>query len=129
MDQSLRQTLGSFDFVYPLYKWLHEILSCGKHVVLGEPTSFLGHIYLGCTQLECQTSEDGVENDRNLFESRISAGATEICKKKKTHVKTVTCGLTTWKVMRRNTFESVKMRLEFSHQCHIFVIRVETTTR
>ena len=24
---------------------------------------------------------------------------------------------------------SVKMRLEFSHQCHIFVIRVETTTR
>ena len=27
------------------------------------------------------------------------------------------------------TLESVKMRLEFSHQCHIFVIRVETTTR
>ena len=41
----------------------------------GEPTSCLDHVYLGCTQRECQTSKDIVDNYRNMFESRISAGA------------------------------------------------------
>ena len=31
MDQSLRQTLGSFDFEDPLHEWLQAVLSCGKH--------------------------------------------------------------------------------------------------
>ena len=44
-----------------------------KHVDLEEPTSFLDHVYLGCTQRECQTRKDIVENYRNMFESRISA--------------------------------------------------------
>ena len=48
-----------------------------KEVDLGEPTSFLDHVYLGCTQRECETSEDIVDNYRNMFESKISAGATE----------------------------------------------------
>ena len=33
-----------------------------KDVGLGEPTSFLDHVYLGCTQRECQISKDIVEN-------------------------------------------------------------------
>ena len=33
--------------------------------------------FLGCTQRECQISMDSVDNYRNMFESRISAGATE----------------------------------------------------
>ena len=45
---------------------------------LGEPTSFLDHVYLGCTQRECQTNKHIVDNCRNLFESTISAGATEM---------------------------------------------------
>ena len=48
-----------------------------KDVDLGEPTSFLDHVYLGCTQRECQTSQDFVDNDRSMFESNISAGAKE----------------------------------------------------
>ena len=48
-----------------------------KEADLGEPTSFLDHVYLGCTQRQCQTSKDIVDNDRTMFESRISAGATE----------------------------------------------------
>ena len=48
-----------------------------KDVDLGEPTSFLDHVCLGCTQRECQTSKDIVDNYRNMFESIISAGATE----------------------------------------------------
>ena len=48
-----------------------------KDVDLGEPTSFFDHVYLGCIERECQTSKDIVDNYRNMFESRISAGANE----------------------------------------------------
>ena len=48
-----------------------------KDIDLGEPTSFLDHVYLGCTQRECQISKDIVDNYRSMFESRMSAGATE----------------------------------------------------
>ena len=41
---------------------------------LGEPTSFLDHVYLGCTQRQCEISKDIVDNCRLMFESRISAG-------------------------------------------------------
>ena len=42
-----------------------------KDVDKREPTSFLDHVYLGCTQRECEY------NYRSMFESRISARATE----------------------------------------------------
>ena len=48
-----------------------------KEVHLGEPTSFLDHVYLGCTQRQCEKSKDTVDHYRTMFESRISAGATE----------------------------------------------------
>ena len=48
-----------------------------KDFDLGEPTSFFDHGYLGCTQRECQTSKDIVNNYRRMFEYRISAGAVE----------------------------------------------------
>ena len=48
-----------------------------KEVDLGEPTSFLDHVYLGCTQRQSELSKDIVDNYRTMFESRISAGATE----------------------------------------------------
>ena len=48
-----------------------------EDVDLGEPTSFLGHVYLGCTQRECTLSNDTVTNYRDMFESRISTGAKE----------------------------------------------------
>ena len=48
-----------------------------KYVDSGEPTSFLDHVYLGCTQRECQTSKDIVDNYRSMFVSRICAGAFE----------------------------------------------------
>ena len=43
-----------------------------KDVDLGVPTSFFDH-----TQRECHISKDIADNDRNMFESRISAGAQE----------------------------------------------------
>ena len=44
---------------------------------LGEPTSSLDHVNLGCTQRECQSSKDIVDNYRNMFEPRIFARAVE----------------------------------------------------
>ena len=48
-----------------------------KEVDLGEPTSFLDRVYLGCTQRKCEISKDIVDNYRTMFESRISAGGLE----------------------------------------------------
>ena len=48
-----------------------------KEVDLGEPTSFLDHENLGCTQRQCEISKDIVDNYRTMFESRISAGEVE----------------------------------------------------
>ena len=55
----------------PMWKVLN------KEVDLGEPTSFLDHVYLVCTQRQCEISKDIVDNYRAMFESRISAGGTE----------------------------------------------------
>ena len=54
----------------PMWKLLN------KEVDVGEPTSLLDHVYLGCTQRQCEISKDIVDNYRTVFESRISAGAT-----------------------------------------------------
>ena len=55
----------------PMWKVLN------KEVDLGEPTSFLDHVYLGCTQRQCEISKDIVDTYRAMFESRISTGETE----------------------------------------------------
>ena len=55
----------------PMWKVLN------KEVDLGEPTSFLDHVYLVCTQRQCEISRDIVDNYRTMFESRISAVRTE----------------------------------------------------
>ena len=62
---------GKKQNINPMWKVLN------KEVDLGEPTSFLDHVYLGCTQRQCEVSQDIVDNYRTMFESRISAGATE----------------------------------------------------
>ena len=48
-----------------------------KEVDLGEATSFLDHVYLGCTQRQCEKCKDIVDSYRTMLQSRISAGATE----------------------------------------------------
>ena len=58
---------GKKQNIDPMWKVLNE------EVDLGEPTSFLDHVYLGCTQ----GRKDIVDNYRTMFESRISAGRTE----------------------------------------------------
>ena len=55
----------------PMWKVLN------KEVDLGELISFLDHVFLGCTQRQCEISKDIVDNYRTMFESIISTGATE----------------------------------------------------
>ena len=62
---------GKKQNINPMWKVLN------KEVDLGEPTSFLDHVHLVCTQRQYEISKDIVDNYRTMFESRISAGATE----------------------------------------------------
>ena len=62
---------GKKQNINPMWKVLN------KEVDLGQPTSFLDHENLGCTQRHCEISKDIVDNYRTIFESRISAGTTE----------------------------------------------------
>ena len=61
---------GKKQNVAPMWKTLM------KNVDLDEPTSFLHHENLGCTQRECKTNEI-VEEYTKMIQSRISARATE----------------------------------------------------
>ena len=76
-----------------------------KEVDLGEPTSFLDHVYLGCTQRQCEVSKDIVDNYRAMFDARISAGATEIlpCSENLSSLR----GPMTWKGMPRNVWNVI----------------------
>ena len=68
----------------PIWKKLMKLVN------LGLPTSFLDHVYLGCTQRECKSNESIIEENEKMFESRISAGATEkLSDWEKSHAETV----------------------------------------
>ena len=62
---------GKKQNIDPMWKVLN------KEVDLGEPTSFLDHVYLGYSQRHCEISKDIVDNYRTMFESRISARRTK----------------------------------------------------
>ena len=82
----------------PMWKVLNE------EVDLGEPTSFLDHVYLGCTQRQCQISKDIVDNYRTMFESRISAEGANYHSLK---IFVFLHGLMTWLVMQRNVWNDI----------------------
>ena len=62
---------GKKQNIDPMWKLLN------KEVDLGESTSFLDHVYLACTQRQCEISKNTLDNYRTMFESRISAGRVE----------------------------------------------------
>ena len=77
-----------------------------KEVDVGEPTSFQDHVYLGCTQRQCEISKDIVDNYRAMFESRISTG----CEQKNFHTLRIFVfhhGLMTWLVMQRSVWNDI----------------------
>ena len=91
---------GKKQNIDPMWKVLNE------EVDLGEPTPFLDHVYLGCTQRQCEISKDIVDNCRTMFESRIFRG-----EEQRNHhslkIFVFLHGLMTWKVMRRNAWSDI----------------------
>ena len=83
----------------PMWKVLN------KEVDLGEPTSFLDHVYLGCTQRQCEISKDMVGNNRTMFESRISAGGQKHFRPSKSSYFFMV--LMIWKVMQRSVWSDI----------------------
>ena len=59
---------GKKQNIDPMWKVLN------KEVDLGEPTFFLDHVYLGCTQRQREISKGIVDMYRTMFESRIFRG-------------------------------------------------------
>ena len=90
---------GKKQNINPMWKLLK------KEGDLGEPPSLLDHVYLGCTERQCQISKDIVDNYRAMFESTISAGGTE--KLPYSENFRILHGLVTWKVMRRNVWSDI----------------------
>ena len=83
----------------PMWKVLN------KEVDLGEPTSFLDHAYLRCTQRQCQISKDIVDNYRTMFESRMSAVRAK--KLPFPQIFVFLHGLVTWLVMQRSVWNDI----------------------
>ena len=52
---------GKKQNLHPMWKLLN------KEVDLEESTSFLDHVFLGCTRRQCQTNKDTVDNYRTMF--------------------------------------------------------------
>ena len=78
-----------------------------KDVDVGEPTSFLDHVYLGCSHRECQINKDFVDNYRNMFESRISVGAKDklsVSGKSDANISSWSCDM---EVMQRSAWKDI----------------------
>ena len=74
-----------------------------KEVDLGEPTSFLDHVYLGCTQRQCEISKEIFDNYRTMFVSCFSAGG-----RRQTAIPSKSSyffnGLSIWRALQRNVW-------------------------
>ena len=103
-----------------------------KEVDLGEPTSFLDHVYLGCTERQSEISKDIVDNDRTMFESRISAGVTEKLPFS-WKIFVFLRGPTIWRIMPRNVWNDIvswqTRRLNNSTKCLLHASMTITSKR
>ena len=85
---------GKKQSIDPMWKVLN------KEVDLGEPTSFLDHVYLGCTQRQCEISKDLLTITEPCLNREFPRGEL-----KNYHARKICVflrGLTIWKVMPRN---------------------------
>ena len=84
----------------PMWKVLN------KEFDLGEPTSFLDHVYLGCTQRQCEISKDIVDNyRRHVRIANFCVGNRECFHSLKIFV--FLHGRMTWWVMQRNVWNDI----------------------
>ena len=58
-------------------KYESDVESTQQRSWFGRTNIIFDHVHLGCTQRQCEKDKDIVDNYRTMFESMISAGATE----------------------------------------------------
>ena len=91
--------------------YVDDIKIVGKKQNISEPTSFPDHVYLGCSQRECQISKDIVDNYRNMFDQGFPPGLQKNCQKQKPPgnlmPKRYFHGPTTRNVMQRNAWKDI----------------------
>ena len=82
-----------------------------KDVDLGEPTSFLDHVHLGCTQRECRISKDIAHNYRKSSSQGFLPGLQKNTRNQKPQgnlmPKRYLHGPMTWKVMQRSAWKGI----------------------
>ena len=89
-----------------------------KHVDLGEPTSFLHHVYLRGTQRECQPNEGMVDEYRKFSNRESLQEQLKRCLNRRKRVQTLLRGPTTLKDMRRNALNgTANWRAKQSRNC------------
>ena len=90
-----------------------------KGVDLGEPTSSLDHVCWCSTWRECQISKEIVGNFKSMFESRISAGATEKFPEAEAPGKPETNTVSSWSYdMEGHAKKCVERCCEFASNAH-----------
>ena len=82
---------GKKQDIVPMWKVLN------KEVDLGEPTSFLDHVFLVCTQRQCERSKDIVDTTEPCLNRELPRGEQKNCHSLKIFV--FLQGLMLWKVM------------------------------
>ena len=79
---------------------------CGWQVDLGEPTFFLDHVYLGCTQRQCEISKNICGQLQNhVWISNFRGESKEIAIPSK--ISNFLHGLMTWLVMQRSVWNDI----------------------
>ena len=85
------------------------------------------HVYLGCTQRECQPRKDIVGNCRSMFESRISARTTEKLSETKATVKPDAETVSSWSFdMEGHAKKCVERYCELANKTTVQFFKVAT---
>ena len=90
---------GKKQNIDPMWKVLN------KEVDLGEPTSFLDHVFLGCTHRQCEICKDIVDNYRSILNREFPRG--ELKNFHTLRIFVFLHGLMIRKVMRRNVWSDI----------------------
>ena len=78
-----------------------------KLVDLGEPTSFLDHVYLGCTQRECKSNESTIDEHRKFSNHESSPEQLQSYSVGRDPTRKRSLGQMTWKNMRKSALKGI----------------------
>ena len=115
----------SRDFFFQSSFLLKKVLH--KEVELGDPTSFLDHVYLGCNQTHCETRKHIVDHYSITLEPKFPQE-----KRRNYHAwkpRTFLHGPATWKVMPQSVWNDIaNWRTQPLNNCTRYLLPASMTT-